>query len=104
MVLIHEKVKEQLCIRKKISESPYCSPGFMINEEGVFYAPVDEEGEYKTRLKICSRLDIVARTRDENGLSHGRLLEFHDPDGAKHQWALPMEMLAGMVLNIGVSY
>lgn len=90
-----DKVREQLNPKIITNQSPDCPSGFIVNKEGVFFAPMDEDGECKAKLKICSRLDIVARTRDEQGLSHGRLLEFNDPDGNVHKWALPMELLAG---------
>ncbi len=37
----------------------------------------------------------MALTRDQNGENHGRLLQFMDADGRNHQWAMPMELLAG---------
>ena len=45
-------------------------------------------------IKICSRLEVIARTRDQVGDNHGRLLRFFDPDGLEHRWAMPMELLA----------
>lgn len=45
--------------------------------------------------KVCSRLEVAARTRDQFNENHGRLLRFFDPDGILHQWAMPMEQLAG---------
>ncbi len=44
---------------------------------------------------VCSRLEVVALTRDESGGEWGRLLCFDDPDGREQAWAMPMEMLAG---------
>jgi len=46
-------------------------------------------------IKICSRLEVIARSRDQNGENHGRLLQFSDTDGLVHKWAMPMELLAG---------
>ena len=43
---------------------------------------------------FCSHLEIVADTRDSNNRSWGRLLMVIDRDGKKHEWAMPMEMLA----------
>ena len=42
-----------------------------------------------------SRLDILAATRDSAGQEWGLLLEITDKDAGKHQWAMPMSMLAG---------
>jgi uncharacterized protein (DUF927 family) len=44
---------------------------------------------------FSSPLEIVADTRDSEGQNWGRLLVVTDRDGTPHEWALPMEMLAG---------
>lgn len=55
-----------------------------------------ETGEVTTKwVWFASRVDVVADTRDVNGEQWGRLLEVHDRDGSIHQWAMPMEMMAG---------
>lgn len=87
-------VRDQLDSAKS-QRSESVPTNFSVNDEGVFFVPIDESGESRPPIKICSRLDIKARTRDEQGLGHGRLLEFVDLDGTCHQWAIPMEMLAG---------
>jgi putative DNA primase/helicase len=46
-------------------------------------------------VPVCSRLEVVSLTRDSNGGEWGRLLQFRDPDGRMHEWAMPTEMLAG---------
>jgi putative DNA primase/helicase len=43
---------------------------------------------------VCSRLEVVALTRDNMGCEWGRLLRFRDPDGREHEWAMPTSMLA----------
>ncbi len=60
----------------------------------VFLKETDDETPPKS-IKICSRLEVVARTRNQEGENHGRLLEFLDPDGVVHRWPMPMELLAG---------
>ena len=45
-------------------------------------------------MKIAARVDVVAQTRDEKGENWGRLLDWPDCEGRKHQWAMPMELLA----------
>lgn len=62
---------------------------FDVSEQGVYYV-----GEGQS-MKISSQLDITAKTRDSDNGQWGRLLEWHDDDGHLHQWAMPMEMLAG---------
>lgn len=44
---------------------------------------------------IASPLHVTAMTRDTDGEAWGRLLEFQDQDCRHHQWACPMELLAG---------
>lgn len=44
---------------------------------------------------ICSRLEILARTRNSSGEEHGRLLAWRDLDGKRHEWAMPNRLLAG---------
>lgn len=56
----------------------------------MFY--VGEDGEAR---QVCSRLDILARTRDEKGHSWGLLVEFADPDGDTKRWNIPARSMAG---------
>ena len=44
---------------------------------------------------MCSRLEVIAATRDDNGEDWGQLLRITDEDGNVHDWAMPMTMLAG---------
>ena len=66
-------------------------PGFTLNQGGLFYQSQDDD----QKQKICSPLEISARTSNDVGEDHGRLLEFDDSEGRHHSWAMPMEMLAG---------
>ncbi len=68
---------------------------FNVNDKGIWYFGKSDNGNDAPPLWICSRLDITAVTRDAKSESWGRLLEFDDPDGTHHAWAMPMEMLAG---------
>lgn len=67
--------------------------GFKVDERGVWFEPLD--GPDKGPQWISSPLHVTAMTRDVNGESWGRLLEFRDPDDRPHRWACPLEMLAG---------
>ena len=68
---------------------------FHCNDQGVWYFGKTDTGTEAPPLWICSKLEITAQTRDAKNESWGRLLEFDDPDGQHHAWALPMEMLKG---------
>jgi len=64
--------------------------GFRLTSEGVFYAGDDGEAR-----PVCSRLEILARTRDEKGNNWGLLVELDDPDGDKKRWNIPARNMAG---------
>lgn len=60
---------------------------FIVNKHGVSFQSNDGP------VWICSRLDVIAKTRDSSSAEWGRLLEWHDDDNIKHTWAMPMELL-----------
>ncbi len=69
--------------------------GFQFDGDDWLIYQKEAEGEnILTPIRICSRLEVIARTRDQAGENHGRLLRFIDPDGLEHRWAMPMELLA----------
>ncbi|WBM33532.1 DUF927 domain-containing protein [Pseudomonas sp. NY11382] len=72
---------------KKTAPAP---SGFRVTKDGVFYA--GEDGEARP---VCSRLEILARTRDEKGHGWGLLVEFDDPDGASKRLNIPARAMAG---------
>lgn len=55
----------------------------------------DSEGTFKEWQRLGSLIEIAAYTRDGAGRAWGRLLRIHTPDGTVHEWAVPMEMMAG---------
>jgi len=82
---------------------------FTVSDEGVFYQGVDREGEPTKPVWVCSRLDVQALTRDQDGNGWGYLLTFADPLGCRKQWAMPSRMLAtdggeyrGALLGLGL--
>lgn len=78
---------------------PECKFGggrFRRAERGVFYIATDDKtGLEKTPQWICGCLEVVAATRDAKSNAWGRLLEWRDADGVRHQWAMPLELLQG---------
>jgi hypothetical protein len=66
---------------------------FRLTEHSVEFA--DEEDGYIDWQWVCSPLEVVAKTRTDAGEDWGRLLVLKDSDGREHQFAIPMEMLAG---------
>ncbi|VTM37713.1 DNA primase [Klebsiella quasipneumoniae] len=55
-----------------------------------------ESGQVQ-QIKICSPLKVTAITCDADGGNFGRLLEWEDSNGSRHEWAMPMTVLAGPV-------
>jgi uncharacterized protein (DUF927 family) len=74
---------------------------FAVTDDGVFYlksasAPsedddfeADEVATSKEGLLVCSRLDILGTTSDEEGSNHGTLLRWWDPKGKVNLMAVP---------------
>lgn len=72
---------------------------FRVIDSGV-YKRVEREdkqaGETKIEwVPICSRLDVLAETRDAEGRNWGRLLAVTTREGGINHWAMPMDLLAG---------
>jgi putative DNA primase/helicase len=65
---------------------------FHVKDDGVFFADPNGDNE---PVRICSRLDIAAETRNDQGEGWGRLLKWKDREGREHFWAMPMSLLAG---------
>lgn len=88
---IEKKCKEQ--IQKKLSRLP---AGFYLDETSLWYKDEPKnENDIPTPLRICSRLEIIAVTRNKHGEDFGRFLQWYDCDGRLHTWAMPMSLLAG---------
>lgn len=77
------------------SSVPYGSGRFVIDGKGVSFVGTDNDGEEKPPVWICSRIDVLAMTRDTKGNDWGRMLSWRDADGRQHQWAMPVELLQG---------
>ena len=82
---------------------------FAVNDSGVWHQGLDQDGKQKPPVWICSRLEVEARTRDQDGGAWGYLLTFADPLNRAKQWAMPARMLSGdggeyraMLLNMGL--
>jgi len=69
---------------------------FFLGEKGVWFKPApNAKGEQPAPVWVCSPLEILAITRDQDNENHGKLLRFYDYDGIEHRWPMPMELLAG---------
>ncbi|MEW5561573.1 DUF927 domain-containing protein [Enterobacter asburiae] len=73
-------------------------PGFMLSKEFLWCERTRNDGGESgqpQRIKICSPLKVTAITCDADGGNFGRLLEWDDSNGSRHEWAMPMTVLAG---------
>ncbi len=82
---------------------------FTVDDSGVWFIGADQDGKRKPPEWVCSRLDVEARTRDQDGGGWGYFLTFADPLGRKKQWAMPARMLSAdggeyraTLLNMGL--
>src|SRR5207253_6864145 len=65
----------------------------------MYQEEVNGDDEPPQSIFICSKLEVIACTRDESNKNHGRLLRFFDVDSHLQEWAMPMKMLAGSGLE-----
>ncbi len=70
--------------------------GFYLDDLGLWFKPEPtSNNESPSSIYICSALYVIAIVRDHANENFARLLEFHDSDGHKHTWVMPMQLLAG---------
>ena len=68
--------------------SDNCLPdGYIARSDGIYQVTVDRDGESQEAW-LCSPITVVARVHNSTGTGWGRLVEFSDPAGQKHQWAI----------------
>lgn len=82
---------------------------FDVSDDGVWHNGIDQDGKRKPPEWVCSRLNVEALTRDQDGGGWGYLMTFDDPLGNPKQWAMPARMLSGdggeyraTLLNMGL--
>jgi putative DNA primase/helicase len=82
---------------------------FDVQDSGVWFVGIEQDGKRRHPEWVCSRMDVAARTRDQDGGGWGYLLQFADPLGHAKQWAMPARMLSGdggeyraALLNMGL--
>jgi len=64
-------------------------------EEHIVRTNKDGENVYDEWVWLCSPLEVVADTRNNDNDNWGRLLRLKDPDNFEKEWLMPMAMLAG---------
>lgn len=79
-------------------EVDHCNFGsgrFEVSTHGVSFIGTDKDGNELAPRWVCSQLAVIAKTRDAKSGEWGRLLEWQDDDGVRHQWAMPIDLLQG---------
>ena len=66
---------------------------FEVSNDSVWFLKEQDDGS-KVPIRLATRVDVVAMTRDHDGDNWGRLIRWRDHEGRQHQWAMPMEALA----------
>lgn len=98
-----DKAAEAATVNSLVQRPNSCKFGsgrFELNPGGVFFVDTDKEGEDKPPVWICSPLGVIAKTRDTKSGEWGRLLEWYDDDGVRHEWPMPLELLEGEGLEV----
>ncbi|OOF30987.1 DUF927 domain-containing protein [Salinivibrio proteolyticus] len=74
------------------NNAPTLPAGFAYNAQNwLVMQPAGQDSP----VKICSWLQVAARTRDPQGDNYGYLLHWLDDDNRHRYWAMPAELLAG---------
>ena len=68
---------------------------FTVGKSGVFWEKFSDSQRMPERIKICSEIRVLAKTRNADSSAWGLYLEWHDPDGRLKRWACPRELLVG---------
>lgn len=71
------------------------SYSYRVDKSGVYFVNDDGDATW-----VCSLLQVIAKTRDAQSGSWGRLLEWTDDDGVPHRWAMPLNMLEGDSIDV----
>ena len=79
------------------SSNPSPASGkFEVTEKGVFLVMPRGDDDKPDKFEfVCGKIDIVAQIRDQHSGQWGKLLQWQDPDGLFHEWAMPMSALQG---------
>ena len=77
----------------------YADGRFELYHDGLFFVKYNDDDPanitFKFKAFICSPIEIIAKTRDGNSETWGRLLQWRDDDNIKHQWSMPLSLLQG---------
>ncbi len=87
------KPTKQVKVKKQVKD---VDGRFKVTDKGVFQVTPSTDADGGKRFEfVCGKLDIVAMIRDQHSGQWGKLLQWQDPDGHFHEWAMPMSALQG---------
>lgn len=82
--------------KERQADTNQTSGRFKITDKGVLLLTPSEDDDTPDKCEfVCSKLDVVAMIRDPLSAQWGKLLQWQDPDGRFHEWAMPMAALQG---------
>ena len=77
----------------------YADGRFELYHDGLFFVKYNDDDPanitFKFKAFICSPIEIIAKTRDTNSGTWGRLLQWRDDDSVPHTWSMPLSLLQG---------
>jgi putative DNA primase/helicase len=85
-------VRELLGSARFAPAPPLLPPGYFFTARGLVWR---DEGDDDNELLVAGPFEVLAETRDGEGMSWGVLLGWNDHDGRVHRHALARAMLAG---------
>ena len=77
----------------------YADGRFELYHDGLFFVKYNDDDPanitFKFKAFICSPIEVIAKTRDTNSGTWGRLLQWRDDDSVLHTWSMPLSLLQG---------
>ncbi len=77
----------------------YSDGRFELYHDGLFFVRYNDDDPanitFKFKAFVCSPIEVIAKTRDTNSGTWGRLLQWRDDDNELHKWAMPLSLLQG---------
>ena len=72
---------------------------FELYYDGLFFVKYNLDDPANITFKfmafVCSPIEVIAKARDTNSGTWGRLLQWRDDDSVLHQWSMPLSLLQG---------
>ena len=75
-------------------QTPVKYGAFELRANGVYFDQPPKKGDTSATPKfVCSRLEVVAHSRDESGQEWGFVLKWKDLDDREHKWSVPRSLV-----------